>query len=90
MASFPIQVSGTTAWSLLPEGVTILQMTYSILTGLYTCMDGSHKADWRYCNDDREIPNCNDVEYGTRCDGSENENSWTDEEASDEGVTKCS
>jgi hypothetical protein len=32
---------------------------------------------------DPEIfPNCNDIEYGTRCDGSEDENSWTDEEES--------
>ena len=46
-------------------------------------MDGSHEEDWRDCNGDRdkEYPNCNDVEYGTRCDGSEDENSWTDEEA---------
>jgi hypothetical protein len=38
-------------------------------------MDGSHEEDWRDCNGDRdkEYPNCNDVEYGTRCDGSEDE-----------------
>ena len=30
---------------------------------------------------DNDLPNCNDVEYGTRCDGSEDEYSWTDEEA---------
>ncbi len=31
-------------------------------------------------NNDEETPNCNDVEYGTRCDGTEDEDSWTDEE----------
>ena len=54
------------------------------ITGLATCMDGSHEEDWRDCNGGKEYPNCNDVEYGTRCDGSEDENSWTDEEASEE------
>jgi hypothetical protein len=30
--------------------------------------------------DDDDKPNCNDVEYGTNCDGSEDEDSWTDDE----------
>ena len=58
-------------------------------TGLYTCMDGSHKSDWRDCtgggsnnddDDNDDLPNCNDVEYGTRCDGSEDEDSTLDDE----------
>jgi hypothetical protein len=27
-----------------------------------------------------DLPNCNDVEYGTHCDGSEDEDSWLDED----------
>jgi hypothetical protein len=34
--------------------------------------------------DNDELPNCNDVEAGTRCDGSEDEDSWTDEEVEEE------
>jgi hypothetical protein len=50
---------------------------YSETTGLSTCLDGSHEEDWRDCNGDsndkEEEPNCNDVEYGTRCNGTEDE-----------------
>ena len=58
-------------------------------TRLYTCLDGSHVKDWRECDDDDDrhdkkrddkkdnpiiiLPNCNDVEYGTHCDGTEDE-----------------
>ena len=41
------------------------------------CFD--REATERHADDD-DLPNCNSVEYGTRCDGSEDENSWTDEE----------
>jgi hypothetical protein len=59
-------------------------------TGLYTCLDGSHEEDWKDCNgdndsdnnnnDDDDKPNCNDVEYGTNCDGSEDEDSTLDDD----------
>jgi hypothetical protein len=61
------------------------------ITGLYTCMDGSHEEDWRDCNgnsnddddnndeereDDEETANCG----GEPCTPTEKEDSWTDEE----------
>jgi hypothetical protein len=68
-------------------------------TGLATCLDGSHEEDWRDCegggadndndndssrNEGDDLPNCNDVEAGTHCDGSEDEDSWVDEPAAEE------
>ena len=63
---------------------------YDQETGLYPCKDGSYVGDWRDCtgggsnndddDNDNDLPNCNDVEYGTRCDGSEDEDSTLDDE----------
>ena len=63
---------------------------YDQETGLYPCKDGSYVGDWRDCtgggsnndddDNDSDLPNCNDVEYGTRCDGSEDEDSTLDDE----------
>ena len=39
------------------------------------CKDRDHDD-----KDKEDLPNCNDVEYGTHCDGSEDEDSWTDDE----------
>jgi hypothetical protein len=54
---------------------------YDEETGLYPCKDGSDVKDYRDCPDgDDDLPNCNSVEYGTRCNGSEDEDSWLDGE----------
>jgi hypothetical protein len=56
---------------------------------LTECADGSSVTTGEDCPDendesdepaDDDLPNCNDVEAGTHCDGTEDEDSWTDEE----------
>ena len=46
--------------------------------------DRNHKHRDRHWDKDRDrgrdLPPCNEVKYGTHCDGSEDEDSWTDED----------
>jgi hypothetical protein len=57
----------------------------SEITGLYTCIDGSHEEDWQDCkgggsedeeNSDEETENCG----GEPCTATEKEDSWLDDE----------
>ena len=45
-----------------------------------SCYDRNDLPEDSGFDDDDKLPNCNDVEYGTHCNGTEDENSWTDGE----------
>jgi hypothetical protein len=60
---------------------------YSETTGLYTCMDGSHEADWRDCNGDEDEIEVDDVED---FEGGDSEGTATgDRESDPEGDSIC-
>ena len=56
-------------------------------TGSYTCMDGSHEADWRDCNGDEDEIEVDDVED---FEGGDSEETATgDRESDPEGDSIC-